>query len=327
MSKNSPGSLGFQMMKALQGIFRPGASRHLAKKHHREAELITGISTMRCMSADVHQFSHFVRSRWPGVKELAQVRPEMALAYIAELEERELSGGRIARVCASLRKLDAACRKAGNFSQDAPPLLPYRDQGGPGGFHSKPKPIPYTDEEARAIIAHITPQDPIVARLLTIMWAGGLRISEATWLRAQDINLENGMISLNQEGNVNRTKGGKPRKFPYSAKAHEFMTALKHSPNIQPTGHLFADRLGLPDRARMLVRNACDELGIHKLASHGYRKTFSVEEYHRARSRGANDRQALLETSLKLGHNRIDVTRQSYVSREEREKGATLYDE
>ena len=128
------------------------------------------------------------------------------------------------------------------------------------------------------------------------------------------------MISLNQEGNENHTKGGKPRKFPYSPKAHEFMTALTHSPDIQPTGHLFADRLGLPDRARMLVRDACDELGIHKLASHGYRKTFSVEEYHCARSRGADDRQALLETSLKLGHNRIDVTRQSYVPLEEREK-------
>jgi hypothetical protein len=63
MSKRSEGSLGYQMMKALQGIFRPGASRHQAKKHHREEELITGISTMRCMSADVHQFAHFIRSR------------------------------------------------------------------------------------------------------------------------------------------------------------------------------------------------------------------------------------------------------------------------
>jgi integrase len=327
MSKNSHGSLGYQMMKALQGIFQPGASRHTAKRRHRDAELITGISTMRCMSADVHQFARFIRFNWPEVKHLSEVRQEMALAYIEELEQRERSGGRIARVCASLRKLDVACHKAGIFPPDAPPLLPYKTQGGPGGFHSKPKPVPYIEEEAQAITAYIAPQDPVVAKLLTLMWASGLRISEAVYLRAQDINLESGMISLNQEGNVNRTKGGKPRKFPYSPKAHEFMTALKHLPDIQPTGHLFVDRLGLPNRTRKLVRDACDELGIRKLASHGYRKTFSVEEYHRARSRGADDRQALLETSLKLGHNRIDVTRQSYVSQEEREKGAMLYDE
>ena len=320
MSKNSPGSLGYQMMKALQGIFQPGASRHTAKRRHRDAELITGISTMRCMSADVHQFARFIRFNWHEVKHLSEVRQEMALAYIKELEEKERSGGRIARVCASLRKLDTACRKTGIFSQDAPPLLPYKDQGGPGGFHSKQKPIAYTEEQAQAIITHIAPRDPIAARLLTLMWASGLRISEAVYLRAQDINLESGMISLNQEGNVNRTKGGKPRTFPYAPWAQEFIAAFKYSPNIQPTGHIFADRQGLPDRARRLVHQACSELGIQPLATHGYRKTFSVEEYHRARSLGADDRQALLETSHKLGHNRIDVTRLSYVTSEEREK-------
>jgi integrase len=315
------------MMKALQGIFRPGASRHKAKRYHRDAELITGISTMRCMSADVHQFARFIRVNWPEVKDLSEVRSEMALAYIEELGDRERSGGRIARVCASLRKLDVACRKTGSFPLDAPLLLPYKDQGGLGGFHSKPKPIPYTEEQAQAIIAQITPKDPIVARLLTLMWAGGLRITEAAYLRAQDIDLENGAISLNQEENINRTKGGKPRTFSYTLQAQEFMTTLKNSPDIQPTGHLFTDRLGLPDRARKLVRQACRELGIQPLGTHGYRKTFSVEAYHQARSHGADDHQALLETSHKLGHNRIDVTRQSYVSSEERQKGVMQYDE
>ena len=37
MSKDSPGSLGYQMMKALQGIFQPGTSRHTAKRRQRAA--------------------------------------------------------------------------------------------------------------------------------------------------------------------------------------------------------------------------------------------------------------------------------------------------
>jgi integrase len=327
MSKNGQGSLGYQMMKALQGIFQPGASRHKAKRYHRDTELITGINTMRCMSADVHQFARFIRSNWPEVKQLPEVRQAMAVAYIDELGDRERSGGRIARVCASLRKLDTACRKAGIFPPDAPPLLPHKDQGGPGGFHSKPKPIPYTDEEAQAIIYQITPQDPVLGRLLRLMWASGLRVTEAVYLRGQDIDLVNGTISLNLEGNVNRTKGGKLRMFSYSLKSQEFMTTLKISTDIQSTGHLFSDRLGLPERARRLVRQACRELGIQPLGTHGFRKTFSVEEYHRARLSGADDRQSLLETSHKLGHNRIDVTRQSYVSVDEREKGDLQYDE
>jgi len=327
VSKNGQGSLGYQMMKALQGIFRPGASRHNAKRYHRDAELITGINTMRCMSADVHQFARFIRLNWPEVKHLYEVRQEMALAYIEELGNRERSGGRIARVCASLRKLDTACRKAGVFPPDAPPLLPHKDQGGPGSFHSKPKPIPYTEEEAQAIIDQLTRQDPVVARLLRLMWASGLRITEAVYLRAQDIDLVSGTISLNQEGNVNHTKGGKPRIFSYSPLSEEFMAALKNSPDIKPTDHLFTDRLGLPERARKFVRQACRELGFRPLGTHGFRKTFSVEEYHQARSRGADDHQALLETSHKLGHNRIDVTRQSYVPSDAREKGELQYDE
>jgi integrase len=327
MSKNGQGSLGYQMMKALQGIFRPGASRHKAKRYHRDEQLITGINTMRCMSADVHQFARFIRSNWPEVKQLSNVRQEMALAYIDELVDREKSGGRIARVCASLRKLDVACRKTSSFPLDAPLLLPYKAQGGPGGFHSKPKPISYTEEQAKAIITLIAPQDPIIATLLTLMRVSGLRITEAVYLRTQDIVLVSGTISLNQEGNVNRTKGGKPRIFSYAPIYQEFMTDLQNSPDIQPTGHLFADRLALPDRARKLVRQACRELGIRPLGTHGFRKTFSVEEYRRARSRGADDRQALLETSHKLGHNRIVVTRQNYVSADEREKGELQYDE
>ena len=183
VSKSKSGSLGYQMMKALQGIFQPGASRHQAKRQGRDAGLISGISTMRCMSADVHQFARFIRARWPAVKRLSEVRTDMALAYIQELEDRDRSGGRIARVCASIRKLDIACRQAGIFPPESPALLPYKEQGGPGGYHSKPKPVPYTQEEAQAIIAYITPRNLIVARLLRLMWAAGLRIREATWLR------------------------------------------------------------------------------------------------------------------------------------------------
>jgi hypothetical protein len=163
------GSLGYQMMKDLQGIFRPGASRHLAKKHHRDTMLITSISTMRTDSADVHQFSRFIRECWPEVKDLPQVNSEMAKAYIDAMVECGVSGGNIGWHCATIRKLDAVCRKDGTFPPDAPPLLPLQAEGGPGGFHSKPKPIPYTEEQAGEIIQNLESIDPEVARLLNVM--------------------------------------------------------------------------------------------------------------------------------------------------------------
>jgi integrase len=321
MSSIHQGSLGYQMMKALQGIFRPGASRHHAKRNGRDVELITSINTMRCMSADVHQFARFIQDNWPEVKELSQITTEMAFQYIDELEERGRSGGRIGRVCASLRKLDMACRVSGIFSPQAPLLLPYKDRGGPGGYHSIPRPIPYTQTQAQEIINRVASQDARIGDLLTLMWKVGLRVTEAAYLRAQDIDLVNGMIGLNQEGNSNRTKGGRPRSVSYRPEYQQFMAELKTSPHNQPSGHLFKDRRGLPDRTRRIVRDACRVTGIPCLGTHAFRKAFSVEEYHQARSLGADDRQALLAASHQLGHNRVDVTRQSYIPPQERGKG------
>ena len=311
MSNSRKGSLGYQMMKALQSIFHPGTSRHNAKRYQRETALITSINTMRCMTADVHQFARFVRETWPEIRDLADVQPEMALAYIADLEERGLSGGWIGRVCASLRKLDAACRQTGIFSSDKPALLPHKDQGGPGGFHSISKPVPYTAEQAQAIIEHITPIDPDIARLLSLMDRSGLRVQEACYLRAQDIFRSE--IRLNQQDNANRTKGGRPRIIQVQACHQEFLEQLQHVGKANPTGHIFKDRQTLPDRARQRVRQVCQELGIPNHGTHGFRKHFANQEYRRQMEAGANDRQALLATSHQLGHNRINVTIQSYI--------------
>jgi integrase len=247
------------------------------------------------------------------VKILGQITPVMAQAYIDELVRRERSGGRIGRVCASIRKLDVAGRRVGTFAPDAPPLLPYKDQGGPGGFHAEPQPVVYSPEQANAIIDHVQTKDPISARVLYLMLISGLRITEACRLRVQDIDLEKGSISLNTNSNANRTKGGRPRVVMVQAENRKFLEELKTSGERRPTGHLFTDRCALPDRVRAQVRRACQKLEIPCLGTHGFRKTFAVGDYHRHRQTGQSIKKALLETSQQLGHNRAAVTRQSYI--------------
>jgi integrase len=196
----------------------------------------------------------------------------------------------------------------------------YQDQGGPGGFHSKPKAIPYTQDQALAIIQKVEGPDPEVARLLNVMWKAGLRVTEAAYLRTRDIDLESYSITLNEEGNANRTKVGRPRVVHYQSEFQDFFDRLKNSPGDPSTGHLFANRRSMPDRARLKVRQACAALKIPCLGTHAFRKAFSVENYHLARTQGADVRQALLATSHQLGHNRTEVTRQSYVSVYERKR-------
>ncbi len=309
MSKR--GSLVYQMQQALKGVFRPGRRRYHDKKYGRTG-MIRGIETMQCMVTDTSQFAHFIQEHWSGVRYLEQVTPEMAQAFIADHTRRENSGGYIGRVIASIRKLDKACRKASIFPADRPPLLPYAGENAVSGYHSDPRPLAYTDEQAEAIITRITQDDPTVARLLRVMWLIGLRVSEAAYLRAQDIDLEAGMITLT--GNVTHTKGGRPRDVKVQESSREFLATLRAVGEQRPDGHIFTSRKSLPDRARQQVREACRELGIPALGTHAFRKAFAVEEYQRNVAAGASDPEALLNTSRQLGHNRARVTSESYVS-------------
>lgn len=322
MSKAHDGSLGYQMENALKAIFHPGRSKHLDKRHGRQRGTIYIIETMRNMSANVPQFGRFVKDNWPEVKRVEQITAGMAQAYIDELVRRERTGGWIWRVCATLRKLDTACRQTGVFPFDAPALLPHQDEGGSGGFHSEPRPIAYTAEQAQAIIDCIAPSNPFVARLLTLMWVTGLRVREASYLKAGDIDLEQCDLSLNEEDNSNHTKGGKPRPVTFEPEHKTYMEQLKRQRGKNPTGHIFRDRKRLPTRARLLVDQVCEALDIPFLSTHGFRKTFAEGDYQRNIQAGASDREALLRTAKQLGHNRADVTRQSYISPRHRQRGA-----
>jgi integrase len=144
------------------------------------------------------------------------------------------------------------------------------------------------------------------------MWLTGLRVSEAAYLRAQDIDLESGIITLTV--NVNHTKGGRPRDVKVQESGREFLATLRAVGEQRPDGHLFTARKSLPDRARQRVRKACWELGIPRLGTHAFRKAFAVEEYQRNVAAGLSDPQALLNPSRQLGHNRARVTSESYVS-------------
>lgn len=315
MSKR--GSLVYQMQEALKGVFRPRRRRYHDKKYGRTG-MIRSIGTMKCMVADTSQFAHFIKKYWPEVRYLEEVTPEMAQAFIVDHIRQEKGGGYIGRVIASIRKLADACRKAGIFTQDCPPLLMHDGEDAVIGFHSDPRPLPYTDKQAEVLIKSIADNDPTVALVLRTMWVIGLRVSEATYLRAQDINIETGVVTL--AGNVNHTKGGRPRDVKVQMDGRKFLAELRAIGDKRPDGHIFTSRKALPDRARHQVLKSCRELGIPQLGTHGFRKTFAVNDYQRNRAAGQSDPQALLNTSRQQGHNRARVTSESYVSADVRDQ-------
>ena len=310
MGKND--SLGYQMMNAMKRVFRPGHSRHQDKRHGR-LQYVRGIQTMRCMTADLFQFAGFLSRSQPEVRELEKVTPEMARSFVQTLIERGDSGGRIARVAASLRKLDVACRRAGVFAQDAPDLLPHAAAPGAPGFHSKPHPDAYSEADADRIIAWVSKSDDEVGVLLLLMRAAGLRVSEAAYLRGIDVDPV--AVTVTLRGSVNHSKGGRPRQVFVALEYREFMVKLRGLSERQVDGHVFHGRGRLPNRARNWVRQACKELGIRPLGTHGLRKTFATAEYHRRIATGASEKAALNSVAQQLGHNRTIVVKQSYLDR------------
>jgi integrase len=295
------------MQETLKTVFRPGHSRHEDKKNGRYAT-IRGIQTMRAIMADVAQFARYVRNRWPNTISIDQITPAMAQAFIAELRLRERSGGRIGRVISSIRKMDLACRKAGVFPVDGPNLLSTDIKG----FHSDCRTTAYSADQIRSLLGFIEKKDPEVARLLATMWVTGLRITEAVYLRSDNIDLENNLLDLRD--NSNRTKGGRPRKVVVELEYSSFLREIALLADANIDKHIFRGRGSLPERARVMVREACTQLTIPCLGTHGIRKAFAVRQFLLAWETSPENKGRCIQfVSQQLGHNRMEITKQSYV--------------
>jgi integrase len=311
MSRN--GSLRYQMMRTLQHIFRPGHSRFQDKLHGRK-DRIRGIGTMQAMLQDTCQFSRYVREHYPATRTLAEITPEMARAFIQQLVDLDRSCGYLARKRASLRKLDNACRLLGIYPRDRELLLPRDTPRALSEGQPRPTPQAYSVDQAQRLIEAVATRDVMIADLLRLMSISGLRVSEAVYLRAQDIRLAEGCIAL--ESNANHTKGGRPRRVVVPTEDLALLAELQTRGKNDPEGHLFDNRRNLHGRAQKLVGRTCPKLGIPNLGTHGFRRSFAAAEYLRAIRASATDRQALLAVSHQLGHYRIQVAAQSYVPAE-----------
>lgn len=314
--KRRQGSLGHQLMEILKAIFRPGVSRHKAKQRGDEAYWIHGISTMRKYTEEVFEMGRFFRERF-GCCIPEDITPEMCEAFIQSKVEAGCAGGTLGRYQAVIRKLDHAMRHLGRRPKDAPWLLPTREQGGVQSFHANTSTLAYTQEEAEAILDFIKTKGSrkygsTAALVVELMLATGLRISEACFLRADNIDLSRRVVCL--DTNNNHSKGGKKRTtLPYNEKFDSLIAKLKSIGEQNPTRHIFVNRSSLPSRVQSEIWRACYELNIQPLGSHAFRKRNAQNYHEKLLGEGLDNTEARLEVSRHLGHNRLRVINESYV--------------
>jgi integrase len=303
-------SVVYQVKEALKTIFDPGTSRHELKGQGLEGERITGIRTMQDYVKSCSRFACWCKEHY-NVRDIRCITPTMAETYVAELCDKELSGGYIGRAKAAIRKLDVAMRHKGDCPRDAPPLL---EPG--GGWHSDRRPErAYTPDEAEQIIADIRrhARDKQTANVARLQSVAGLRISEAVMIRGEDIDVENRIIHVRHG-----TKGGRPREVQVELLHRAFLQELKVSAEQNRDGHVFQGRgnqgTSLAKRTASAVHQACQRLGIEHCGTHGFRRGWAQERYCELQRQDHDDCRARRSVAKELGHNRIDVT-YSYIPR------------
>ena len=122
--------MGYQLLAILKEVFRPGKSRHAAKRKGDADALIFGIETMRKYTRLAFELAKFLREQYPECRRPEDITPEMCHAFMETLIARDLAGGTLGIYLAFLRKFDHALRYLGRCPKDAPTLLPTKQEGG-----------------------------------------------------------------------------------------------------------------------------------------------------------------------------------------------------
>lgn len=272
--------------------------------------------------------------KYNDIKKLTELKPEHADKYI-KYKVKQLKNGEITssdyvkNEKGYIAKFDQCLLQTGKRSKHDSSItskveVPF--------VKSKPRGR-YTKEEGNKIQNYIKKNEPKEKLLISkIQRAAGLRISEAIYLKARNVDVENCKIIITEKDNI--TKGGRPRTVKLSTDKKELLNEIKKD-KIGAEG-LFSYKSD--DSLQTPVRIACKKLGIKPRGTHGFRGEFAykrTQKYLEEQGIQATpyrmknlikkhgngltkkERAALNKTSNDLGHGkgRIRDIRESYLRR------------
>jgi integrase len=290
-----------QVDMALRRLEAFDQSRAAAKRNGTADKKIFSFSTRHEYQRVCARFARWVEDTYQ-VKWLRDLKPEHAETYIAHLRQQGCSPDYVSKVISVIRKLNTAMDAMGWYPSGAPRLLAEEH-----GRHSDPRPVPYTPEEAKQLIAELYRRDPQYGQIAQLQHVAGLRREETIHLQARCIAEDGSCVLL--QGPGTHAKGGREREIPIDDKAREFMRQMREQAMQHKDRHVFVQRKtlgGAYDNAR---RAANQRLGIEARGTHGFRKLFAAELYKRVQDEGASDEEAQRDVAEELGHRRTSVFR------------------
>jgi integrase/recombinase XerD len=265
--------------------------------HHLRVEKGLSQNTIEAYSRDLRAFLEF----WSD-KHLREFQRNKVAKYLSFLGEKGLSARSVHRALVALRGFFRFLLLEGHVEED-----PLEDVSLPS--FPKRLPNPLTLEQTEELLEKPDPSTPIGLRdsaLLELMYGTGIRVSEASELRLEALQLEMGFILV-------RGKGDKERIVPIGEMAREKLR--RYLSEGRPP--LLKDRASafvfLNPRGRKLSRQGIWKIikkyallcGIKDISPHTLRHTFATHLLQR----GAD----LRVVQILLGHADISTT-QIYTS-------------
>jgi integrase/recombinase XerD len=265
--------------------------------HHLRVEKGLLQNTIEAYSRDLRAFLEFWSHR-----PLREFQRKEVAKYLSFLGERGLSARSVHRALVALRGFFRFLLLEGHVEED-----PLEDVSLP--FFPKRLPNPLTLEQTKELLEKPDPSTPIGLRdsaLLELMYGTGIRVSEASELRLEALQLEMGFLLV-------RGKGDKERIVPIGEMAREKLRRYLSEGRPQ----LLKDRASafvfLNPRGRKLSRQGIWKIikkyallcGIKDISPHTLRHTFATHLLQR----GAD----LRVVQILLGHADISTT-QIYTS-------------
>jgi integrase/recombinase XerD len=216
-------------------------------------ELERGLArnTLEAYRSDLAQFGRFLAERGLRARE---ARHEALAGYLAELstpseESPAVSPATLQRKAACLRSFYRHLRRENLIEHD-----PTAELRGPPRSRKLPKVL--SRDEVSKLLAQPRGTDPLALRdraLLELMYACGLRVSEAVGLLVADVDLEEGTL-------IARGKGSKERIVPIGRQAVAAVEVYRRRGRPALVGLSSESHLFVNHRGRGLTRQ-----GLHRI--------------------------------------------------------------
>ncbi len=177
-----------------------------------------------------------------------------------------------------------------------------------------------TFEETRLLVAAAEPLDPWKAMIIVAVRTG-LRYGELAALRWQDVDLDGGRLSVEENfvgGVTGPPKSGKGREVPLSNDAIAALSAIRHTRGPLVFCGRRGNHIHHPTAVRALAR-ICGYAGLPHINWHRFRHTFASH----LMMRGVGPK-AIMEL---MGHSKIELTmRYAHLAPETRRDAVMLLD-